>query len=508
MKSVVEVDVTVPLTEAAALLADPRNAPRWILQLAHFEPGSGEPGTPGSTYRLVPRTGNRVFLATVTDADLPRQLRVRLERSNIEVAITCTLTALSPTSTRVLSEEVITCKGVFNSLFSLFSSKAIRAAHRRQMEHFKQFAERVQVGTRETGSSREAPLEGTRIIWEELRGAAVVPSGVHRFRLRVVHWERVGHSATPPGTRGASGVDGTGEQSGGVLGGGGLDVGSIFESTRERVQLGSHPLNDVVLDDRTVSRFHSEVFVDEQGNTWVKDLGSRNGTVVDGVRVKEAAVRSGSLLQLGRVSFRFELTGEKNRIPVSEHESFGSLRGNSIAARRSFALLERAGASAVTVFLVGGTDIGRSQAAESIHHLSARRDSPFLVVDCGAIPAHLLETELFGYERGAITGATTRRLGLFERAHGGTVFLDKIGDLPAEFQPKLLRMLEAREVRRLGASIYSPVDVRVIAASDRDLRAEVNLGRFRPDLYFRLAVIEISMPPLRQRRTGPYRYEN
>src|SRR5208283_227126 len=214
----------------------------------------------------------------------------------------------------------------------------------------------------------------------------------------------------------------------------GGEVGNVFESNGDRVQLGSHPLNDLLLDERTVSRFHCEIFVDDKGNPWVKDLASRNGTVVDGVPVKEAALRSGSLLQLGRVSLRFELSGEKNRIPVSEQKSFGSLVGSSIAARSSFALMERAAASDSTVLLEGETGTGKSQAAESIHRLGARRSHPFLVVDCGAILANLLESELFGHEKGAFTGADTRRVGVFEEARGGTVFLDEIGELPTELQ--------------------------------------------------------------------------
>ena len=297
------------------------------------------------------------------------------------------------------------------------------------------------------------------------RGPAALSSQVRRFRLRIVE---------------------------------GGTVGKVFDSKGDRVQIGSHPLNDLLLDERTVSRFHCEVFVDEKG-PWVKDLGSRNGTVVDGVPVKEAALRSGSLLQLGRVSLRFELSGEKNRIAISERTIFGSLVGKSIATRSSFALMERAAASDVTVLLEGETGTGKSEAAESIHRLSARHDHPFRVVDCGAIPANLLESELFGHEKGAFTGATTRRVGVFEEARGGTVFLDEIGELPAELQPKLLHVLEDREIRRLGANAYAPVDVRLIAATNRDLRAEVNAGRFRPDLYFRLAVWKIFLPPLRQR---------
>jgi len=297
------------------------------------------------------------------------------------------------------------------------------------------------------------------------RGPAALSSQVGRFRLRIVE---------------------------------GGAVGRVFDSKGDRVQIGSHPLNDLLLDERTVSRFHCEIFVDEKGH-WVKDLGSRNGTVVDGVTVKEAALRSGSLLVLGRVSLRFEQSREKNRIAISERTSFGSLVGTSIVARSAFALMERAAASDVTVLLEGETGTGKSEAAESIHRLSARREHPFRVVDCGAIPAALLESELFGHEKGSFTGATTRRVGVFEEARGGTVFLDEIGELPAELQPKLLHVLEEKEIRRIGANAYQPVDVRLIAATNRDLRAEVNATRFRSDLYWRLAVWKIFIPPLRQR---------
>ena len=156
------------------------------------------------------------------------------------------------------------------------------------------------------------------------------------------------------------------------------------------------------------------------------------------------------------MSLRYELSGEKTKLQLSEHPRFGSLVGSSVAARLSFALMERAAASDVTVLLEGETGTGKSQAAESIHRQSSRRDHPFLVVDCGALPPNLLESELFGHEKGAFTGAVTRRVGVFEEARGGTVFLDEIGELPLELQPKLLRVLEAREIRRLGYNTLHP----------------------------------------------------
>jgi two-component system response regulator GlrR len=165
-----------------------------------------------------------------------------------------------------------------------------------------------------------------------------------------------------------------------------------------------------------------------------------------------------------------------------------------------FALLERAAASDATVLLTGETGTGKEAAAESLHAASPRRDGPFIVIDCGAIPPNLLEAELFGHEKGAFTGATAARIGAFEAASGGTIFLDEIGELSTDLQPKLLRALERREVKRIGANEHITVDVRVIAATHRDLRAEVNAKRFRADLYYRLAVVEVTLPPLRERR--------
>jgi two-component system response regulator GlrR len=153
----------------------------------------------------------------------------------------------------------------------------------------------------------------------------------------------------------------------------------------------------------------------------------------------------------------------------------------------------------VTVLLEGETGTGKDLAAESIHRGGPRREGPFVVVDCASVPPGLLENELFGHERGAFTGASEARGGAFEAADGGTIFLDEVGELDAQLQPKLLRALEKREVKRIGASAWTPIDVRVISATHRNLRADVNVGRFRPDLYYRLAVMRIVLPPLRER---------
>ena len=278
----------------------------------------------------------------------------------------------------------------------------------------------------------------------------------------------------------------------------GPDAGASFTSKGELTTIGTHRNADLVLTDPTVSRFHCEIRI-EGGRAVVRDLQSKNGTRIDRVLALAAPLSSGATLTLGQTIITFRLEGEVVRLPTSPRRRFGTMVGASVAMRRVFAVLERAAASDSTVLLEGETGTGKEAVAESIHHESARRDGPFVVVDCAAIPANLLESELFGWRRGAFTGAVEAREGAFEAARGGTVFLDEIGELAPELQPKLLRVLERREVKRVGATQHEPVDVRVVAATNRDLRAEVNARRFRSDLYFRLAVVEVRLPPLRER---------
>jgi transcriptional regulator with PAS, ATPase and Fis domain len=278
----------------------------------------------------------------------------------------------------------------------------------------------------------------------------------------------------------------------------GPDAGATFTSAGERAVIGTHESADMVLHDETVSRFHCEIDR-STGTAVVRDLGSRNGTVVDGVSVLAAHLRGGSTLSFGRTELRFELHRDPVKVPLSERDRFGSMTGGSVAMRRAFALLERAAGSDATVLLEGETGTGKEVAAESIHSESARRDGPFIVVDCGAIPPDLLESEFFGHEKGAFTGAQGARAGAFEAADGGTIFLDEIGELALDLQPKLLRALERKHVKRVGSTRYVPVDVRIVAATNRSLRAEVNERRFRSDLYYRLAVLEVRLPPLRER---------
>ncbi|MGF1467322.1 MAG: sigma 54-interacting transcriptional regulator [Sandaracinaceae bacterium] len=278
----------------------------------------------------------------------------------------------------------------------------------------------------------------------------------------------------------------------------GPDSGMVHDTTGERTVIGTHRSPSLQLSDRAVSRFHCEVELAGPRIT-LTDLGSRNGTYVDGVRVEKCLLHAHAQIAVGKTQLRVELRSDVAELPLSERSHFGTMVGESLAMRRVFALLERASQSDATVLLTGETGTGKEAAAESIHEESPRREGPFIVVDCGAIPETLLESELFGHEKGSFTGATGQREGAFQAADGGTVFLDEIGELPIDLQPKLLRVLEKRQVKRVGASIYKPVDVRVVAATNRNLRAEVNQRTFRSDLYYRLAVIEVRLPPLRER---------
>jgi two-component system response regulator GlrR len=276
------------------------------------------------------------------------------------------------------------------------------------------------------------------------------------------------------------------------------DGAAPFLFAAERMVIGADPKADLVIADTAMSRFHCEIRI-RDGAAVVRDLGSRNGTRVDRVPVIEAPLGDGAVLSLGRTQLRFNLGTRQVEIPLSPRDRFGRLLGRSTAMRASFVVLEAAAGSTSTVLLQGESGTGKDLAAESLHLESARRDGPFLVVDCGAIPANLLEAELFGWQAGAFTGATAERIGAFEAADGGTLLLDEIGELALDLQPKLLRAIERREIQRIGGNQRITTDVRIIAATNRNLRREVNARRFRSDLYFRLAVLVVTLPPLRDR---------
>jgi transcriptional regulator with GAF, ATPase, and Fis domain len=275
--------------------------------------------------------------------------------------------------------------------------------------------------------------------------------------------------------------------------------GREFVIAGDVIRIGKADGNDLVLTEDTVSRVHCEILRDARGYL-LRDLGSTNGTFLDGAEVREAYVRAGSVVTVGTVQIKFQPFEERIEILPSEAERLDGLVGRSLPMREIFGLLERVSPTEATVLLEGETGTGKDLVARTIHALSRRREGPFIVVDCGAVAATLIESELFGHEKGAYTGATSTRQGAFELANGGTIFLDELGELSLDLQPKLLRVLEQREIRRVGGNRTMRVDIRVIAATKKDLKQEVQKGKFREDLFFRLSVVPIYIPPLRQRK--------
>jgi len=267
----------------------------------------------------------------------------------------------------------------------------------------------------------------------------------------------------------------------------------------DRLRVGKAPENDLVLSDDTVSRQHCEFERRSQG-VLVRDLGSTNHTRVGRTAVHEAVVESGATISVGGVDLSLRVEPRQAVVLPSESHKFGEALGYSIAMRTIFGVLERIAPTDASVLLEGETGTGKDVLARSIHQTSQRREKPFVVVDCGAVSYSLIESELFGHERGAFTGAVSMRQGAFELAGRGTVFLDEVGELPLDVQPKLLRVLESGEFRRVGGNKTLRAEARVVAATKRDLKTEVERGKFREDLYFRLAVVPVTVPPLRSRR--------
>ncbi len=262
--------------------------------------------------------------------------------------------------------------------------------------------------------------------------------------------------------------------------------------------LGSAARADIVVDDPTVSRLHVELEPRDDG-LWVRDLGSRNGTFIEGVRVTAARLHDGGRLRIGAIELTVSTSAVETPVDLWPQERFGPLVGRSVVMRELFATLARVALTDSTVLVSGETGTGKELVARALHEASPRAGQPFVIVDCAALPEPLLESELFGHAKGAFTGAGAARAGAFEAADGGTVFLDEIGELPISMQPKLLRALESRAVRRLGETAHRSFNVRFVSATHRDLRAMVNVGAFREDLYFRLAVLPLTLPPLRAR---------
>jgi transcriptional regulator with GAF, ATPase, and Fis domain len=278
----------------------------------------------------------------------------------------------------------------------------------------------------------------------------------------------------------------------------GADKGKELTVDRATIKIGTKKDCEMMLTDDTVSRIHAEITKNKQGYL-LRDLDSTNGTFVEGLKVKEAYLAAGSVIRVGETKIKFVPQDEKIEIVPSTKSRFGEIIGQSLEMRKIYGILEKVAPTNVTVIITGETGTGKELVAKGLHSHSKRSKRPFVVFDCSAVQKNLIESELFGHERGSFTGATATRQGAFELADGGTIFLDEIGELSMDMQPKLLRALEQGEVKRVGADRPRRVDVRVIAATNRDLKDEVKKGNFREDLFFRISVVQVHLPPLRKR---------
>ena len=277
----------------------------------------------------------------------------------------------------------------------------------------------------------------------------------------------------------------------------GPDAGKRHVAASDLITVGTAAGNDLVLTDETVSRYHLEIR-QASGRILVEDHGSTNGTVVAGMELERARVSPGTTLQLGKTRIRIE-DGGTVEVELFDADRLGPMRGRTSGMRRLMAQIAKASRTDAALLVLGETGTGKEVVAQAIHESSPRAGKPFETVDCGSLLPTLVASELFGHERGAFTGAVDRHVGAFERADGGTIFLDEIGELPPNLQTMLLGVLERRQFRRVGGDQPVNVDVRVLCATHRDLRAEVNDGTFRADLYYRIGAIRLAVPPLRER---------
>jgi DNA-binding NtrC family response regulator len=277
----------------------------------------------------------------------------------------------------------------------------------------------------------------------------------------------------------------------------GPDAGGAHRAHDDKFAIGTADGNDLVLTDVSVSRYHVELSRGRSG-VCIVDCGSTNGTLVQGIIITNCEVPAGSVLQLGRTKLKVS-DGDEVTLELHGETSLAGLVGRSPAMRRLMSDVQRAARSDVSVLVVGDSGTGKELVARALHDLGPRAEQPFVAVDCGAMSPSLVASELFGHERGAFTGAEQRHVGAFERAHGGTLFLDEIGELPLALQTNLLGVLERRRLRRLGGRADIAIDVRVVSATNRDVRGDVNSGAFRLDLYYRLAVVTLRVPTLRDR---------
>lgn len=280
----------------------------------------------------------------------------------------------------------------------------------------------------------------------------------------------------------------------------GPDVGvrcTIDASTPSRTLVGQSAACHLRLTDTLVSRRHAALDATPRGLR-LTDLRSTNGTYVGDTTVFDALLQDGAHFRVGDTTLRVDAQSASTLDQPAAHR-FGRVVGASSAMRRLYPLCRRLAATAVPLVIEGETGTGKELLAEALHEQGPRASGPFVVFDCTAVPPNLVESALFGHERGAFTGAVSTRKGVFEQAHGGTLLIDEVGDLDISLQPKLLRAIERSEIQRVGGDKFIRVDVRVLSATRRDLDREVQAGRFRDDLFFRLAVARVELPPLRSR---------
>lgn len=271
----------------------------------------------------------------------------------------------------------------------------------------------------------------------------------------------------------------------------------VLES--DHFTMGSSPQNDFVIIDPAVSKQHCEIQLFPQGYL-IRDLQSTNGTFVHGVRVTDAFLNEGSEITLGTTRLLFCPLQDTTEFTLSDSDRFGRVIGKSIPMKKVFHIAETYAPTDTTILIEGATGTGKEILAEEIHNHSKRRDGPFVVIDCGSLSHGIVESELFGHTKGAYTGAAADRMGAFEQANGGTIFIDEISELNLMLQPKLLRVLEKKEVRRMGSNKMKQVDVRIICATNLSLEKQVNSSLFREDLYYRISIVKIVLPPLRNRK--------
>ena len=278
----------------------------------------------------------------------------------------------------------------------------------------------------------------------------------------------------------------------------GDDLSESFRTTKDVIRIGAHPKCDLIINDETASRFHCEVHRTAKGYVLI-DQESTNGTFIGSLRIREVFLHPGCAFRLGNTSIQFDPKIEGIILERNERSSYGSLIGASAEMRGLYSVIDKVAPSDLSVVVQGETGTGKELIAQAIHQRSRRAKNSIVVFDCSAVPEHLIESELFGHEKGAFSGAIRAHQGVFEQAEGGTLFLDELGELSLHLQPKLLRALESGMIRRVGGEKMIRVDVRVVSATNRDLQQMVGEGSFRQDLFYRLAKVQLALPTLRAR---------